>query len=84
MKKYYVYILQSLSDGSFYTGYTTDLERRLTEHNSGKSLYTSRKIPWQLVYTEEFISKTEALKREKFLKSQRNWLFYEQLILGKK
>ena len=84
MDKHYIYIIKSLSDGSFYIGYSADIDRRLTEHNSGKSLYTRRKMPWRLVYFEVFATKSEALKREKFLKAQRNHLFYEQLIIGKK
>jgi len=78
--KYFVYILQSLTDNSFYIGYTTDIDRRLEEHNSGISLYTSRKIPWRLVYKEEFLSKTDALKRERFLKKQKSASFINQLI----
>ena len=78
--KFKVYILQSEKDVTYYIGYTTDLNRRLTEHNSGKSIYTSGKIPWEVVYYEIFPTKTEALKREKFLKKQRNRTFYENLI----
>ena len=66
-------------DGTYYIGYTTDLNRRLTEHNSGKSSYTSGKMPWKVVYYEIFSTKKEALKREKFLKKQRNRTFYEKL-----
>jgi putative endonuclease len=54
-------------------------KRRLIEHNSGKSPYTSKKRPWKIVYAEKFGNKTEALKREKFLKRQRNKSFYERL-----
>ena len=75
-----VYILQSKKDGTYYIGYTTDLNRRLSEHNSGKSTYTSLKMPWNVVYYERFSTRTEALKREKFLKKQRNRTFYEKLI----
>jgi len=78
--KYVVYILESQLDGTFYIGYTSDLEIRLSQHNSGKTKYTSRKIPWKVVYTEEFNIKSEALKRERFLKNQRNRDFYFKLI----
>ena len=61
---YYTYILQSELDSSFYIGYTTDLERRLSAHNSGLSRYTKRKIPWKLVYFESFEQKTEALNNK--------------------
>ena len=75
-----VYILQSQLDGSYYIGYTTDLEKRLSNHNSGKSNYTSKKIPWKVVYSENFATKSEALRREKFLKKQKNSEFYLRLI----
>jgi putative endonuclease len=77
---FFVYIIQSLRDKSFYIGYTSDLKKRLELHNIGKSKYTSKKIPWKLVYFEEFLDKTEAIKREKFLKLQRNKDFYIKLI----
>ena len=65
---YYVYIIQSKFDKSFYIGATNDLKRRIGEHNSGKSRFTSSKKPWSLVYLEGFVSKADALAREKKLK----------------
>ncbi|MCF8247582.1 MAG: GIY-YIG nuclease family protein [Saprospiraceae bacterium] len=67
-------------DGSFYVGYTQDLAQRLEKHNTAKKGYTATKQPWQLVYSEEFDSKTDAMKREKFLKAQKNRDFYLKLI----
>ena len=77
---YYVYIIQSKKDSSFYIGFTGNLQRRLEEHNQGKSRYTRTKLPWALVYSEKFDSKSEALKRERFLKNQKNKEFYKKLI----
>ena len=77
---FYVYILESIKDSSFYIGQTEDLEKRLNFHNQGLSKYTSRKIPWHIVYFEEYKTRTEALKRERFLKKQRNRDFYKSLI----
>ncbi|WP_410796303.1 GIY-YIG nuclease family protein [Maribellus sp. CM-23] len=77
---YFVYILQSEQDRSYYIGFTSNLEIRLEYHNSGKSRYTSRKLPWRIVYSESYATKSDALKREKFLKQQRNRAFYERLI----
>jgi putative endonuclease len=77
---FFVYILQSELDQSFYVGYTNDLVRRLSEHNAGLSGYTCKKIPWKLVYREQFESKSETRKREIFLKRQRNTAFYKKLI----
>ncbi|MDD2620927.1 MAG: GIY-YIG nuclease family protein [Syntrophomonadaceae bacterium] len=60
----FVYILQC-SDGSYYTGYTTDIKRRLQEHNEGLgSKYTRGRRPVKCVYHEEMASKSDALKRE--------------------
>jgi putative endonuclease len=70
LKHFYVYIIQSELDNSFYKGFTTNYLNRLDEHNLGFSDYTSRKRPWKLVYVEEFPSKTEALKKEIRLKKQ--------------
>ena len=86
--RYFVYILQSIKDNTFYKGYTTDIERRLNEHNSGKSQYTKNKTPWKLIYLEECTDKTAALKREKSLKRANSkylsWLIQQPLnILNK-
>ena len=64
MKKYYTYILEC-SDGSFYTGYTDDLEARVDCHNSGKGAkYTRGRLPVKLIYNECFDTKSEAMSRE--------------------
>ncbi len=65
---YFVYILYSETVGVYYKGFTTDPEKRLDEHNTGQSRYTSGKGPWKMVYLEALKTKTEALKREKALK----------------
>ena len=78
---FYVYILKSEKDNSFYIGQTNDLDKRLNFHNQGLSRYTSRKMPWNIVYSEKYKTRTEALKREQFLKKQRNRAFYESLII---
>ena len=67
--KWYVYILRSLRDGKYYIGYTSNLERRLEEHNSGRQRSTRHRVPFELVYYEEYESKSEAMKRERQLKS---------------
>jgi putative endonuclease len=65
---YYVYIIESELDGSFYKGSSENYLERLENHNRGGSTYTSHKRPWKLVYVEVCQSKTEALRREKSLK----------------
>lgn len=60
----YAYILRCC-DGTLYSGWTNDLEKRLTAHNSGRgSKYTRSRLPVELVYFEEFESKSEAMQRE--------------------
>jgi len=80
LMEYFVYILQSLTDGSFYIGYTSSVELRLKTHNAGESKYTSKKIPWKVVYIETYSTKNQAIVRERFLKKQRNRDFYRSLI----
>ncbi len=65
---YYVYILKSEMDGTYYKGSTSDYLKRLEEHNRGLSRYTSSKVPWRLVYVEEHPDKQSALIRERKLK----------------
>ena len=82
-KKHYVYILRC-SDGTFYTGWTTDPERRMKVHNSGKGAkYTRARRPVELIYYEEFDDKIEAQRREWAIK-QLTRAEKEELIAGKK
>jgi putative endonuclease len=67
--EYFVYIIQSQIDGSFYIGHTRDLEERLQRHNQGRSKFTKSKRPWNLLHSETFKSRSEAIKRESDLKS---------------
>lgn len=61
---HYTYILEC-ADGSLYTGYTPDLEKRLETHNAGKGAkYTRGRRPVKLVYSEEYNTKEEAMRRE--------------------
>ena len=66
---YYVYIIQSEKDSLFYTGFTTDLNRRISEHNNGTQVSTKNRAPFQLVYYEWGLNKEDAIAREKYLKS---------------
>ncbi len=64
----YTYILRC-ADGTLYTGWTNDLERRLAAHNAGKgSKYTSSRRPVELVYREEWGTKEQAMSRERQIK----------------
>jgi len=64
MSKFYTYLARC-SDGSLYTGYTVDLTKREAKHNEGKGArYTRVRLPVKIVYSEEFQTKSEAMKRE--------------------
>ena len=65
---YYVYVIQSEVDGSYYKGYSEDPSRRLLQHNAGETQSTRHLVPWKLVYVEAMDTKRSALIREKNLK----------------
>ncbi len=67
--KYWIYILKSVKYEKTYVGLTNDLNRRLYEHNSGKSIYTNKFKPWEILYTEELQDLKCARIREKYYKS---------------
>ena len=66
---WYVYVLRSLTNRRLYTGSTNDLQRRLAEHQRGKTRYTRHGGPFELVHVEEFGTRLEARQRERALKS---------------
>ena len=66
---YYVYILKSEKSGQWYTGYTNNLRKRLSQHNLGKSTWTKKGIPWQLIYYEACLNCEDATARGEYLKS---------------
>lgn len=67
---YIVYIIYSKSHDIYYKGFTTNLQKRIQDHNNIRSTFTKNKGPRELVYTESFINKQSALQREKQLKRQ--------------
>jgi len=66
---YYTYLLKSKKDGKWYTGYTSDLRKRLIEHNSNISGYTKGRGPFELIYYEACLSSKKAKMRETYLKT---------------
>ncbi|MFC2133486.1 GIY-YIG nuclease family protein [Bacteroidota bacterium] len=68
-EKYFVYVIKS-KEGYHYTGLASDLDKRLAEHNTKSlSFWTKRGIDWKIIYKEVFSNYTQAIKREKWLKS---------------
>ena len=79
---HYVYILQSLKDSRYYIGETVDVESRLLYHNAGKQRSTKSRAPFIIIFTEKFETRTEALQREKQIKSWKGGTAFKKLIFG--
>ena len=77
---FYIYIIQSLKDGSYYIGSTGNLADRLVRHNEGRSKYTKAKRPWELVYFEEHPDRSSAVNREREIKGRKDREFIECLV----
>lgn len=69
-KRAYMYVVEC-ADGTLYTGYTTDVERRIKTHNAGKGAkYTKSRLPVKLIYQEIFDSKEAAMSAESYFKQK--------------
>lgn len=69
MKFYYVYVLKSLVKDFIYVGFTTDLRKRFSEHNSGKEFSTKPYIPYELIHYEAYKNIRDAKRREAYFKT---------------
>jgi len=69
MIMFYVYVLESKKNGNLYMGYTTDLIKRVLEHNQGRNISTRPYMPWQPIYYEACLNKEDAKRREKYFKT---------------
>jgi predicted GIY-YIG superfamily endonuclease len=78
---YYVYILRSLKDNSYYTGSTHDPKSRLIKHNSGEVTYTAKKLPWKLVWYCAFPTKKQAVDFEMYLKQGSGFAFAKKHLV---
>jgi len=79
---YTVYILQSIKNGSYYIGHTSDLSKRLSEHNNGFTYSTRNHIPWEVVFQKDFDEKGFAQHIELKIKKMKSRKFIEKLIRG--
>jgi len=77
---YSTYILYSKLLDKYYVGSTNNLENRLFRHNSGYNKFTKTGIPWELVFVENFDTRSEAMNREKEIKSKKSRSYIEWLI----
>jgi len=78
---YYIYIIQSQKDKSYYVGFTSDLKTRLREHNRGIVKYTSFKRPFGIVWYCAFQNKKKALDFEKYLKQGSGYAFTKKHLI---
>ena len=75
-----VYVLKSKTSGRFYVGQTNNLVKRLDYHNSGRTRSGRNRGPWEIAYTEEFATRSEAVRREKQIKKWKSHRYLQQLI----
>lgn len=66
---YYLYILRSFKDNKLYIGATVNIQKRINQHNNGQSKSTKYRRPLFLIYSEQYMSKNEAMKREWYFKN---------------
>jgi putative endonuclease len=78
---YYVYILK-LKDGSYYSGYSNELQTRIKDHQQGRVATTKNNRPIKLIWYCAFLSKKSALIFEKYLKSSSGFAFRNKRLLG--
>ncbi len=80
---FYTYVLYSSKFNKIYIGFSADAYKRLAAHNDERNTgWTKKYQPWEIIHLERFKTKTEALKREKELKSSRGRSFIRSLIAG--
>ena len=77
---FYTYIIQSQKNGRFYTGSCSDIDIRIERHNAGATPSTKSGRPWRLVYSETYSTNSEAIKREREIKSKKSRRYIEFLI----
>jgi putative endonuclease len=70
MHVYYIYIIHSQRLQRYYVGSTVSIEKRLQEHNSGKSSSTRAGVPWELIHVESFATRSETVLRERQIKAR--------------
>ncbi len=79
---YFLCILYSESRNRFYIGSSGNPKERLNRHNAGATKSTKSCRPWKIVYTEQYKDKTDAIKRENYLKRMKSRIMIEKIING--
>ncbi|MBP6754558.1 MAG: GIY-YIG nuclease family protein [Bacteroidia bacterium] len=80
---FFIYILHSPSKDKFYIGFTSDLEERIIRHNQKSKGFTGNTNDWKIVYSETYNTKSEALVREKQIKSWKSKIKIQELLNNK-
>jgi len=78
---YYIYVIQSRKDNSYYTGITKDLKKRFKTHNTGGQRFTSAKRPYRLIWYCAFGNENKAYQFEKYLKSGSGIAFLQKRLI---
>ena len=68
---FYIYVLESLGDGDRYIGFTTNLPKRIKEHEKGLSFSTKPRLPMKLIYFEACVNRDDTMRREKYFKTDK-------------
>ncbi|GAB5524077.1 MAG: hypothetical protein Roseis2KO_19490 [Roseivirga sp.] len=80
MSQFYVYIIYSEGRDRYYVGSCDQLDRRISDHNAGRSKYTKSGKPWTLKYHEVYATRQEARQREREIKKKKSRKYIEFLI----
>ncbi len=76
----YVYLLESVNYSELYIGYTTNLRKRLIEHNRGLNFSTKPYKPWKLIHYEAYLNKEDAKRRENYLKTSQGSRLLKRML----
>jgi len=79
---FYAYVLRSMTHDYFYKGHCEDLQRRLTQHNSGITKSIAPYLPFEIAYFEEFQSEEEAIRRERYFKSSAGRRYLKKKLIS--
>jgi len=80
MEMYFAYVIKSKVHNYFYKGHCKDLQKRLSQHNSGMTVSIRPYMPFEIVYFEEFETEKESIEREKFFKTSRGREFIRKIL----
>lgn len=77
---FYVYVIRSKINGSLYKGHCEDIKERLKPHNAGQTKSIKHNLPYEIAYFEIFLTREEAIKREKYFKTSAGRGFIKTML----